>query len=96
MISTFDYIQKYPSRTKQLLGISHDQFSNLVNCARKCHEEEKLKLEQSKIRIHRAGGGRTYILSIPEQICLSLFYLRQIPTFEVLGMLGRHIKNYSK
>jgi hypothetical protein len=87
MISTFDYIQKYPSRSKQLLGISYDQFSNLVNCAKKCHEEEKLKLEQSKIRIHRPGGGRKEILSISEQVCLCLFYLRQIPTFEVLGML---------
>ena len=87
MISTFDYIQKYPSRAKQLLGISYDQFIDLVNCAKQCHEEEQFKLEQSKVRIHRRGGGRKQLLSIPEQICLCLFYLRQIPTFEVLGMV---------
>lgn len=87
MISTLDYIQKYPLRGKQLLGISYDQFTDLVNCAKKCHEEEQLKKEQNKIRIHRGGGGRKELLSIPEQVCLCLFYLRQIPTFEVLGML---------
>lgn len=87
MISTFDYIQKYPLRTKRLLGITYEQFTDLVNSAKKCHEEEQQKCEQSKTRIHRRGGGRKEILSIPEQVCLCLFYLRQIPTFEVLGVL---------
>ncbi|MBW4511547.1 MAG: transposase [Scytonematopsis contorta HA4267-MV1] len=85
-MNTFDYIQKYPLRAKQLLGISYDQFTDLVNRAKQCHEEEQLKLEESKIRIHRRGGRRKEILSIPEQVCLCLFYLRQIPTFEVLGI----------
>lgn len=66
MISTFDYIQKYPSRTKQLLGISYDQFIDLINCAKQCHEEEQFQLEQSKVRIHCRGGGRKELLSIPE------------------------------
>jgi IS5 family transposase len=87
MISTFEYIQKYPRRAKQLLGISYDQFTDLVNYAKKIHEEEQLKLEQRKVRIHRRGGGRKELLSIPEQVCLCLFYLRQIPTFEVLAIM---------
>ncbi len=87
MISTFDYIQKHPLRAKQLLGISYEQFRNLVDAAKKAHEDEQQKLEQSKVRIHRRGGGRKEILSIKEQVCLCIFYLRQIPTFEVLGML---------
>ncbi len=32
------------------------------------------------------GGGRKPKLSISEQVCLCLFYLRQMPTFEVLGI----------
>ncbi|QIR35837.1 transposase [Tolypothrix sp. PCC 7910] len=87
MISIFDYIQKYPRRAKQLLGINYDQFTDLVNYAKNSHEEEQLKLEQKKVRIHRRGGGRKELLSIPEQVCLCLFYLRQIPTFEVLGIM---------
>lgn len=87
IMNTFDYIQKYPSRAKQVLGISYDQFTDLVNCAKQLHEEEQFKLEQQKVRIHRRGGGRKELLSIPEQVCLCLFYLRQIPTFEVLGII---------
>jgi len=76
MISIFDYIQKYPFRAKQLLGISYDQFIDLAKCAKQCHEEEQFKFEESKVIIHRRGGGRKELLSIPEEVCLCLFYLR--------------------
>ena len=49
MISTFDYIQKYTARTKQLLGISYEQFMELINCAKQYHKEEKLKLRMYNI-----------------------------------------------
>ncbi|GBE93811.1 transposase family protein [Nostoc cycadae] len=83
----FDYIEKYPHRTKQILGISYEQLQSLLNCAIKSHQEIKTKLQSQKIRINAAGGGRKEILLIPEQVCLCLFYLRQMPTFQVLGML---------
>jgi hypothetical protein len=83
----FDYIQKYPHRTKQILGISYEQLQSLLNCAIKRHQEIKTKLQSRKIRINAAGGGRKELLSIQEQVCLCLFYLRQMLTFQVLGML---------
>lgn len=83
----FDYIQKYPHRTKQILGISYEQLQSLLNCAIKRHQEIKTKLQSQKIRINVAGGGRPEKLSTEEQVCLCLFYLRQMPTFQVLGML---------
>ncbi|MBW4455837.1 MAG: transposase [Nostoc indistinguendum CM1-VF10] len=83
----FDYIEKYPHRTKQILGISYEQLQSLLNCAIKRHQEIKTKQESRKIRINAAGGGRKEKLLISEQICLCLFYLRQMPTFQVLGML---------
>lgn len=33
MSIVFDYIQKYPQRTKQLLGISHEQYQGLLKAA---------------------------------------------------------------
>ncbi|MBE9036248.1 transposase family protein [aff. Roholtiella sp. LEGE 12411] len=39
MISIFDYIQKYPRKAKQLLGISYDQFTDLVNYTKKSHKD---------------------------------------------------------
>lgn len=83
----FDYIEKYPHRTKQILGISYEQLQSLFNCAIKRHQEIKTKQESRKIRVNAAGGGRKEKLLIQEQVCLCLFYLRQMPTFQVLGML---------
>ncbi|MBD2341781.1 transposase family protein [Calothrix sp. FACHB-156] len=87
MCIVFDYIQKYPSRTKQILGISHEQFQALLESALKEHIKIQKEKEKQKIRINYPGGGRKEILSNSEQICLCLFYLRQMPTFEILGML---------
>ncbi|MBD0390614.1 MAG: transposase family protein [Nostoc sp. C3-bin3] len=83
----FDYIQKYPHRTKQILGISYEQLQSLLKCAINRHKEIKTELESQKIRINAAGGGRKELLLVQEQVCLCLFYLRQMPTFQVLGML---------
>ncbi|MEH2208559.1 MAG: transposase family protein [Nostoc sp.] len=85
----FDYIQNYPHRTKQILGISYEQLQSPWDCAIKRHQEIKTKLQSQKIRINAAGGGRKELLSIQEQICLCLFDLRQMLTFQVLGMLFR-------
>ncbi len=83
----FDYIEKYPLRTKQILGISYEQLQSLLSCAINRHKEIKIKQESQKIRINASGGGRPEKLLIQEQVCLCLFYLRQMPTFQVLGML---------
>ncbi|MDZ7966689.1 MAG: hypothetical protein RM368_17215 [Nostoc sp. DedSLP03] len=77
----FDYIQKYPLRTKQILGISYGQLESLLNFAFKRHQDIKAKQESQEIRINAAGGGCKELLPIEEQVCLCLFYLRQMPTF---------------
>jgi hypothetical protein len=50
--------------------------------------QEKLQgdIESKKIGINQKGGGGKGKLEIKEQVCLSLFYLRKMPTFEVLGL----------
>jgi hypothetical protein len=87
MCIVLDYIQKYPLRTKQILGISYEQFQSLLSVGAEEHLRIKKEKEKQKVRINSPGGGRRELLSIPEQICLCLFYLRQFPTFEILGML---------
>lgn len=87
MSIVFDYIQKYPFRTSQNLGIKYNQLQSLLNCALKHHKEIIAKQESRKIRINASGGGRPEKLLIEDQVCLCLFYLRQMPTFEILGML---------
>jgi hypothetical protein len=57
-----------------------------MEVAKLTHQEQKALLEKNKRRVNAAGGGRKPKLKIEEEICLTLFYLRQMPTFEVLGL----------
>jgi DDE superfamily endonuclease/Helix-turn-helix of DDE superfamily endonuclease len=86
MTNPLKYIENYPERTKQIIGINYEQWSVLVELAKV--EEERLRLahEQQKIRINKKGGGRPKILNREEEVCLCIFYLRHLPTFEILGL----------
>jgi hypothetical protein len=48
--------------------------------------QERQRIEQTKMRINASGGGRKPILSTESEIGLCLFYLRHLPTFEILGL----------
>lgn len=86
MKNPLNYIHSYPLRAKQILGISYNQFLKLVQQAEFSHQQRKAEIERSKVRVNSRGGGRKPKLTIAEEVCLSLFYLRQMPTFEILGM----------
>lgn len=86
MKNPLHYIEEYPHRTKQLLGISYDQFLYLLAQAELRHAQQQSEMERSKVRLNAKGGGRKPKLSIAQEVCLCLFYLRQFPTFEVLGL----------
>ncbi len=83
MSNPLDYIEQYPERTKRLLGIDYQQWQQLTKSAIAYEQEQQNILEKNKVRINAQGGGRNPILSKEEEICLCLFYLRQMPTFEV-------------
>ena len=86
MTNPLQYIEKHPERAKQILGIDYQQWVALVEVAK--FEEEKIRLarEQQKIRINKKGGGRPKKLRREEEVCLCIFYLRHLPTFEILGL----------
>jgi len=86
MKNPLQYIQEHPHRTKQILGITNDQFQDLLALAEMHHKELQAEIERKKIRINEKGGGRNPKLEIKKEVCLCLFYLRQMPTFEVLGL----------
>lgn len=52
MKNPLNYIQEYPQRTKQLLGISYDQFFALLAQAELRHTEQQAQKERSKIRLN--------------------------------------------
>ena len=86
MSNPVDYIEKYPERTQRILGISYRQWKQLIKRASAEYQKQQDVLEKSKVRINAQGGGRKQILTPSEQIGLCLFYLRQMPTFEILGI----------
>lgn len=86
MSNPLDYIHNYPERSKQMLGISYEQFLQLVAQAQSLHQQRQTAFEKTKIRINAPGGGRQPKLCQEAEICLCLFYLRHLPTFEVLGL----------
>jgi hypothetical protein len=50
------------------------------------HKKLQPEIESKKIPINQKGGGRKPKLEIEEEVYLCLFYLRKMPTFEVLGL----------
>lgn len=86
MKNPLHYIHKYPQRTKRVLGIEYNQFLQLLEQAELKHNEQRNEVERQKIRVNAKGGGRKPLLSVAEEVCLCLFYLRHYPTFEVLGL----------
>lgn len=86
MKNPLDYIQKYPQRTQGVLGINYSQFQQLLAQAELKQAQQQAEREQRRTRVNAPGGGRNPILSVAEQVCLCLFYLRHYPTFEVLGL----------
>jgi hypothetical protein len=86
-VYTWEYIKNNQKAAKRLLGISFEQLEQLIEQGKILHhikQEEKFKKNP---RLIAEGGGRPPLLSLEEQIVLTLIYLRQHITFEVLGLL---------
>jgi hypothetical protein len=84
---TWDYLQANPKEAKRLLGISYEQLTQLIEQGKRLHEQKQAELERQKVRLIRQGGGSPVKLSIEDQMILTLIYLRQGLTFQVLGLL---------
>lgn len=80
------YIIEYPERTLSVLGITFEQLNALIGAA--THREAQLRADQEKHkkRVNQKGAGSRRALTVNEEICLTLYYFKQAPTFEVLGM----------
>ncbi|MFW9261309.1 transposase [Nostoc sp. CALU 546] len=87
MTSPLVRIELHPQEAKRLIGINYEHFLALVSLAEERHKEKQAEIEKNKIRIITKGGGRKPEMSSKEGICLCLVYLRQKPTFEILGLL---------
>jgi hypothetical protein len=86
MSNILNYIEENPKETQRLIGLEYEQLQQLIQNAEKLHHEKQALLEVKKVRIIAGGGGRKPKLSIPEQVILTLVYLRHMTTFQLLGI----------
>jgi hypothetical protein len=86
MSSVLKYIEKNPQEAQRLVGLKNEQLKQLIAKTEELHHQKKLSVEAEKKRIIKKGGGRKPKLSLPEQILLTLVYLRHLTTFQLLGI----------
>ncbi|MEO0488088.1 MAG: transposase family protein, partial [Cyanobacteria bacterium J06659_2] len=65
----------------------HEDLQQLIQQAELKHRDLQAERERSENRLIAKGGGRKPSLSVPEQVVLTLTYLRQHPTLQILGIM---------
>jgi hypothetical protein len=87
MIARLDNLRKYPVVFSHLTGLAVAVFDELaaqvVPAVEAAHRQ---KLERPD-RVRAVGGGDDFDLSTADQVLLTVIWLRQYPTNEVLGFL---------
>lgn len=86
MSSIINHIEENPQSTQRLIGLGYPELKQLIQNAEQLHSEKQAAREAKKMRIIALGGGRPPKLSVKEQIILTLVYLRQMTTFQLLGI----------
>lgn len=86
MSDILKHIEQNPKETRRLIGLEYEQLQQLIENAEQLNYEKQALRESKKIRIIAGGGGRKAKLSVKEQIILTLVYLRQMTTFQLLGI----------
>ena len=87
MVKPLEHIRKHPKLAKQMIGLTLPQLEQLIRKAIAFEHQLRKEAEREKIRVNQKGAGRSKSLSQEEEVYLGLFYVRQMPIFEVLGMM---------
>jgi hypothetical protein len=87
MICRYDYLRRYPSVFLQMTGLRLNEFADLLtDLLPRFAAAEQRRLARSD-RQRAVGGGRHADLAARDQFLLTVIWLRQYPTNEVLGFL---------
>jgi len=87
MIGRAAWLTQHPSVFRTMTGISVAEYRQLVReLAVPYAEAERRRLARPERR-RAVGGGRRFVLSPADQLLLTIVWLRQYPTFPVLGYL---------
>lgn len=86
MSQILNYLNSHTQETKRIIGINHEQLTQLIKNAQQLDEQKKEKINKTKKLLIKKGGGRKKKLTSEDEIILTLYYLHHFPTFQVLGI----------
>ena len=86
MSSILERVENKPQETQRLIGLKYDSLQQLISEAEALHNQKQAVRKSGKVRIISKGGGRKPKLSVTDQILLTLVYLRQMTTFQLIGI----------
>ncbi len=86
MNNLLEYLCHHPRETKRIIGVTDKQFIKLIENAQKLEEKKRQAITSQETRLIKAGGGRKKSLKVEEEIILTLYYLRHLPRFQILGI----------
>jgi hypothetical protein len=91
MIARYHNLQRYPSVFQSLTGLRIGEFDQLMKDVTPLYAEAELARHsltwQGHSRKRAVGGGPHFTLGTRDQLLLTVVWLRQYPTNEVLGFL---------
>jgi DDE superfamily endonuclease/Helix-turn-helix of DDE superfamily endonuclease len=87
MIARLDNLRKHPALFRHLTGVTVAAFGELAAEVVPAVEAAHRKALDRPDRQRAVGGGDTFDLATADQLLLTVIWLRQYPTNEVLGFL---------
>jgi hypothetical protein len=87
MIMRYQYLNRYPQVFAKMTGLRLDEFEELLTDVQPRFGEAEMARLDRPGRQRALGGGRSSELDGRDQVLLTVIWLRQYPTHEVLGYL---------
>lgn len=87
MIARLANLRKYPTVFRHLTGVTPAVFDDLATTVVPAVEAARRRKLDRADRQRAVGGGDTFDLAVVDQVLLTVIWLRQYPTNEVLGFL---------
>ena len=92
MLTNKKYIFSQPRVTKAVLGVTVDEFNELLPTFSKCLKEHRVELKPDRKRA--VGGGQKGDLPTDEdKLLYILMYLKLYPTYDAMAVLTNHCRS---
>jgi hypothetical protein len=85
MLMRYEYLSEHPTVFRSMTGLSVTEFDRLVVEVEPCYEATERERLDRPDRLRAPGAGHPFELDYQDSLLLTMIWLRQYPTGEVLG-----------